>query len=74
MQINKNKILLSIWKCENIQIYLLFPMELEKNKDLWTIPDGNREKKYFFDWFPQIENRKTEKFDPPAEKQLSYPE
>ena len=49
-------------------------MELEKNKDLWTIPDGNREKKYFFDRFPQIENRKTEKFVPPAEKQLSYPE
>ena len=47
-------------------------MELEENKDLWTIPSGNREKKYFFDWFPQIENRKTEKFIPPAEKQLSY--
>ena len=31
-------------------------------------------KKYFFDRFPQIKNRKTEKFVPPAEKQLSYPE
>ena len=31
-------------------------------------------KKVFFDRFPQIESRKTEKFVPPAEKQLSYPE
>ena len=38
------------------------------------IPDGNKGKKYFFDRFPQIENRKTKKFVPPTEKQLSYPE
>ena len=31
-------------------------------------------KKYFFDRFPQMKNRKTEKFVLPAEKQLSYPE
>jgi len=33
---------------------------------------NNSKWKYFFDRFPQIENRKTEKFIPPAEKQLSY--
>jgi len=41
------------------KIYEQFQVETEK-------------KKYFFDRFPQIENRKTEKFIPPAEKQLSY--
>ena len=53
---------------------MLFPMELEEKQRLMNNSKWKQRKKVFFDRFPQIENRKTEKFVPPAEKQLSYPE
>ena len=53
---------------------MLFPMELEEKQRFMNNSKWKQRKKVFFDRFPQIENRKTEKFVPPAEKQLSYPE
>ena len=53
---------------------MLFPMELEEKQRFMNNSKWKQRKKVFFDRFPQIENRKTEKFIPPAEKQLSYPE
>ena len=49
-------------------------MELEEKQRFMNNSKWKQRKKVFFDRFPQIENRKTEKFVPPAEKQLSYPE
>ncbi len=53
---------------------MLFPMELEEKQRFMNNSKWKQRKKVFLDRFPQIENRKTEKFIPPAEKQLSYPE
>ena len=47
-------------------------MELEEKQRFMNNSRWKQRKKYFSDQFPQIENRKTEKFVPPAEKQLSY--
>ena len=47
-------------------------MELEEKQRFMNNSKWKQRKKVFFDRFPQIENRKTEKFIPPAEKQLSY--
>jgi len=49
-------------------------MELEEKQRFMNNSKWKQRKKVFLDRFPQIENRKTEKFIPPAEKQLSYPE
>ena len=53
---------------------MLFPIESEEKQRFMNNSKWKQRKKVFFDRFPQIENRKTEKFIPPAEKQLSYPE
>ena len=53
---------------------MLFPIELEEKQRFMNNSKWKQRKKVFLDRFPQIENRKTEKFIPPAEKQLSYPE
>ena len=53
---------------------MLFPMKLEEKQRFMNNSKWKQRKKVFLDRFPQIENRKTEKFIPPAEKQLSYPE
>ena len=47
-------------------------MELEEKQRFMNNSKWKQRKKVFLDRFPQIENRKTEKFIPPAEKQLSY--
>ncbi len=51
---------------------MLFPIELEEKQRFMNNSKWKQRKKVFLDRFPQIENRKTEKFIPPAEKQLSY--
>ena len=53
---------------------MLFPIESEEKQRFMNNSKWKQRKKAFLDRFPQIENRKTEKFIPPAEKQLSYPE
>ena|GEM_PF-2118902 len=53
---------------------MLFPIESEEKQRFMNNSKWKQRKKVFLDRFPQIENRKTEKFIPPAEKQLSYPE
>ena len=53
---------------------MLFPIESEEKQRFMNNSKWKQRKKVFLDRFPQIENRKTEKFVPPAEKQLSYPE
>ena len=53
---------------------MLFPIESEEKQRFMNNSKWKQRKKVFFDRFPQIGNRKTEKFVPLAEKQLSYPE
>ena len=48
-------------------------MELEEKQRFMNNSKWKQRKKVFLDRFPQIENRKTEKFVPPAGKQLFYP-
>ena len=48
MQINKNKFLLSIGKCEYIEIYLLFPIESEEKQRFMNNSRWKQRKKVFF--------------------------
>ena len=60
-----------------MQIYLnIFAVSdgIEEKQRFMNNSKWKQRKKVFFDRFPQIENRKTEKFVPPAEKQLLIPD